>query len=198
MWLNFYAAFSLQYLVAATIAEHPIAASVTETSHGFLKPHQTDVLALVGGIGSILTAIGVLLAVWQMYRTTSANRAATEAAIAALNTSRRQYDRYVIHHASRIVAEARLFVQHDDFNIAAVRLQDLAELITQVSGADQEWDGLALRLRQMQHSFNRIGKGEIKFPSVRSKWVELEQAVGQKLGTQIGPFPKIDQGKTQQ
>lgn len=157
---------------------------------GFLSRKVEQALALVGAGGVVLTAIGVFLAWWQIRKTASASVAATRAAVDALNDLRGQYNDYMIRQASRILNETRVYVHELRWSAAVIRLNDLADLFMQVSGDDQEWKDIALRLHSMETSIERIAKAEGTFTkSLEGKWRKLQRDIRVKIAVNDSPFP---------
>ena len=157
---------------------------------GFLDSGWRDSLALIGVIGVILTALGVWFAYRQMKKTTSANEAATLAAVQALTESRRQYNRYVVGQASRILSEIRGHVRRQEWEVAGIRLIDLADLTVQVAGDDPEWRLITEKLHTMESTFDRLHRREIGFtPGLRRKWDEAHRELRTKIAANYGPFP---------
>lgn len=155
----------------------------------FLSPFGQDIIAVSGVAGFVLTAIGVFLAWRQMRMTTSAAQAATEAAVAALDESRAQYNRYVISQASRILTEVGVYVKISAWDKAGLRVSDLAELLLQVAGDDSVWSELASRLQRMEKIFDRVEKGNAQFtPSVEGKWHKMERELRMEIAEHYGPF----------
>ncbi len=163
--------------------------AVVESSDGYLSLFWQDTLTIIGGAGFVLTAIGVWIACLQMARTTTANQAATKAAVNALAEGRDQYNRYVIAQASRLASEARLYVKKQEWSIAAIRLSDLADLLLQVAGDDTSWANMAKRLHAMEGSFDRIQIGEITYSDgLKGKWRKLQRELRLKIGENFGPY----------
>lgn len=155
----------------------------------FLDDFWRDILAVLGGLGVVFTAIGVWLAWRQMRQTTSAAKAASEAAINALNESRSQYNRFVITQISRHLAEARTHLKSDGYGVAAMRLSDIADLMLQIAGGDESWSEMAQRLQAMEQSFDRVHRSEVPFSrSLRGKWQKLDREVNAKIANSLTPF----------
>lgn len=161
---------------------------------GFLNGGWRDALALIGSAGFALTAVGVWLAYRQMQRTTNANQAATSAALKALDEGRKQYNRYVIAQASRLLSEIRVYVKRAEWDIAGLRLSDLADLMVQVAGDDPEWGTMAERLHGMEGTFDRLQREDLPFSeSLKGKWHKLQRELRTKIAQNYGPFPVEEQ-----
>ena len=159
---------------------------------GLLDDITRDVIAILGAIGVVLTAIGVLLAWWQMRMTTSANQAATKAALQAMDESRASYYRHVVGQMSRMLSEAIICVNGEQWQLAAVRLRDLADLMTETSGRDDEWMKLALDLHTIEQALTRIGRNEIQYTQrLANKWHKLQQTLRTRITADLIPFPVL-------
>jgi cell division protein FtsL len=157
---------------------------------GLLDDTSRDVIAILGAVGVVLTAIGVLLAWWQMRKTTSANQAATKAALAAVNESRASYHRHVVAQMSRLLSESIVCMNGERWELAAMRLRDLADLITETSSGDDEWMNLASDVHTMEHALTRISRGEIQYSrSLATKWHKLHQTLRTHITADLIPFP---------
>ena len=154
----------------------------------YLNSFLRDALAILGGVGLPLTALGVWLAYWQLRKTASAADAASKAAVSAFNDSRREYNRYVIAQSLRLLTEARLHVNYEAWKAAGMRLNDMAQLLLGVAG--HEWPGFASRLLEMEKYFERLDRREIKFTKgQREKWDKLERELSTRIAESFGPFP---------
>ena len=167
----------------------------TEQSEGagFLSDSWADTFAVISVVGVLLTAFGVFVAIRQMGRTVDANEAATDAAIGMLEENRSQYNKYVLAQARRLITEAKSSVKHREWSVAAMRLEDLGDLILQIASTDDSWGDLTERLYAMEGSFDRLDKDEITFTtSLAGKWLKLCSELRVKIGEQVGPFSSDD------
>jgi hypothetical protein len=156
---------------------------------GLLNDAARDVIAIFGVAGVVLTAIGVFLAWLQMKKTVSANEAATRAALDAMAESRLNYYRYVVSQMSRLLSEAIACVNGAEWQVAAVRLRDLADLMTETGSGDDEWKILAVEVHNMEQTLTRIGRGEIQYKGFMRKWHRLQQALRTRITADLVPFP---------
>ena len=153
----------------------------------FLTPFIRDLLTVVGGVGFVVTVIGVWLAWWQLRKTVSSS----EAALLQLNQSKQKYAAYFYTYGLRLLAEARSFASGEKFEQAHLRLVDLGDVLLKLSMEDESWEQLRNSLAEMETTFERIAKGELKFRvSLKSKWRNLEQKTRMKFQEKTGPFGK--------
>ena len=160
---------------------------------GFLDDRWRDVLTVGGAIGVLLTLIGLCIAVRQLYKTQSATEAATEAALQSFNDSKDRYEKYVLSQANRLLSEAKRLVQLNQWQLAAVRLDDMADCVTQFAAADETWKGIADTLRNFSVQFERVANDELKPDGVRRKWHKAQPKLSHKLGQHHGPFLSFQQ-----
>lgn len=159
-------------------------------SAGFVTEFWRDVLALIGAVGVVLTAVGLLIAFFQLRKTVSAGEAATRAAVDALNRSCRQYNHYVIAQSSQHLNEASVHVENHSWRSAAIRLGDVADLLLQVTDGDGDWSKFAERLHGMRCTFDKMGDcGEENLSaSMRGKWQKLYRELSTKIVKSLTPF----------
>ncbi|TWT61940.1 hypothetical protein [Rubinisphaera italica] len=151
----------------------------------FLNDFGRDLLTSIGGIGFILTAIGVWLAWIQIKKTNSA----TQAAIEALNHSRFEYNRYIINECSRLLSEGRVHSINVNWNMAAVRLSDIANLLNQLDVMDSQWRELSDRTRSMGKSFEKIHANKSSISdNMKGKWNKLDSELSSKISEHLKPF----------
>jgi len=138
----------------------------------FLTPFCRDVLTVVGGLGTILTVIGLALAWWQLRKTTSAS----QAALTQLNLSKQKYVEYLYTYGLRLLSDVRSSAGSDKFEQTHLRLIDLADVVLKLSTEDDSWDELLNSISEMETVFERLAKGELQYrPSLKAKWRKLEQ-----------------------
>jgi hypothetical protein len=163
-------------------------------STGLLSQSWRDALAIVGAVGAAITTLALVVAIWQMWRTATAAKASTEAAVTAYNESRGSYSRHVMTLMARLLSEAELHVENQNWEVAEMRLRDIFDQILQLSGADPPWREFADRVDGMRGSFERVRKGEIQFKSLRSKWRRLVAELRKTLSGLTGPFRATEGG----
>jgi hypothetical protein len=157
---------------------------------GLLNDTARDVIAILGAVGVVLTAIGVFLTWLQIKKTISANEAATRAALDSIGESRVSYHRHVLSQMSRLFSESIVCVNGEQWQLAAVRLRDLADLMTETATNDDQWMKLAIDVQSMEQSLTRIGKGEIQYTKgLRGKWHKLQQTIRTRITADLIPFP---------
>ena len=108
---------------------------------------------------------------------------------AATEESLESYNRYVISTIRSHLDTAKAFIIGEKWALAALRLSDMSVLVTQVSGQDVAWTDFAVRLRQMEQSFDRVENSEITWIPLRKKWLELMVDLSREIDRIDGPFP---------
>ena len=165
---------------------------------GFLPNTARDWIAIIGTVGTLATFAGLLLG-WhslklarrQMAETTRAAEAASKAAIDALTESHQKYQRYAVVHAAGLLKQASGFVLENQWRLAALVLNYLAETITHISDPSSVWEEFALRLREIENSFNRVAAESLKAASVQTKWHRLYVDLSSTLAKQSSPFNTV-------
>jgi hypothetical protein len=165
----------------------------SQLATGFLDDRWRDGLAIVGAVGVLLTLVGVIVAIWQLYKTQSATAAATTAALDAINDSKKRYETYVLAQANRLLSEAKRLVQSEQWQLAVIRLDDMAENVMQFATADSQWADMAETLRQFSVQFERVANEDLKPDRVRRKWHKEQPKLSHKLGQHHGPFLSVQQ-----
>ena len=164
---------------------------LASNGESFLGNQTRDWIAIAGLAGFFLTLIALAVGIYQLRKTTSANRAATEAAVQALHESKERYERYIVAQVQKFFAETRQFVSKEAWELAALRADDVAELVTQFATADSEWDELAGNLRQFATQFRRIRASEIQPKTIQFKWRRFESVLSRKVSLHHGPFQPV-------
>ena len=137
-----------------------------------------DIIAIAG---LVVTFVGFYLAITQIWKTTSAAKAAEEAARLALEESQRSFRKFAALFAHRFVNEVKLHIQNEDWSKAAMRAGDLADQMAQIDNQSVE------KLRALSTSFTRLAAGQSERKSTR-KWIELLTAVESQVDFFIRPF----------
>ncbi len=164
---------------------------------GFLSNTCRDWLALIGTIGLFATLASFIIAIFTLNRTTTATKAATAAALEALNRSRDRYNQHVVVQATGLIQDARRFVESGEWSRTVLRLGDLATLIEQSPRDDDEWSAFGGRLRKMGESFSRVCSDELSFSqSLKRGWQKLATDLSSKLSELSTPFPLPDEDRT--
>lgn len=95
---------------------------------------------------------------------------------------------------SRLLAEAELHVDAEKWEMAEVRLRDIAERVLELPDTGPNWPDFAARIQGMAVSFERVRKNEIQFKGFRNKWRTLVVELRAKLSEYTGPFPATKGG----
>lgn len=169
--------------------------SITIDWEGFLQggaAYNAVNLALAV-LGALLGVVAMIIAVWQLSKTRKAADAAARAASEAASASRGRFADYAVANVQRFLGEAKIFVEHQDWRMAASRVADLADQLAQVVNADrtqaQDWQHLVAELRGWESTFKRIGGCEIQFrASVSRKWFDFLGSLSSQLDRRYGPY----------
>jgi hypothetical protein len=168
-----------------------------ESDSGFLSNTHRDWLTIVGTIGVSITILGFaggIISIWiakkQLTKTATATQAATEAALDALNQGRERYLHYVLHQANGFIHDEQRYIESKQWTFAALRLEDIATLITQSPLDGEDWNSLSDRLRQMGATFSKIQHPDKPLSaSINSKWQDLLFDLLRMLNPLSRPFP---------
>jgi hypothetical protein len=147
--------------------------------------------AVVTVVGFVLTVISLVYAIRQIWKTQSAANAAKEAALRALAESQRNYQRYALANALRLLAEAKIYVDGETWDKAMLRLSDLAEQASQLADSDRDWKTFAKELRIWEETSKNISRKGSRFDS--KKWGLFLLRLQDKIDSSHGPFKDIDQ-----
>lgn len=156
------------------------------------SPVMNDFWRDVVSIGSaVVTVIGLIYAIRQIWKTQSAAEAARESADRAFAESRSQFQRYALTNALRFVAEVKLHVGSRAWELASIRTSDLAEQVSQLSETEPEWEPIAQDLRKWETEFGRLASGTLKRLRSSARHDFLNALQG-KIDKQHGPFKGHD------
>ena len=76
-----------------------------------------------------------------------------------------------------------------------MRLVDLGDVLLELSNEEGECIEFRNAVAEMEITFERIAKGELKFnKTLKSKWRDLEQRIRMKLQEKTGPFGGAENG----
>lgn len=158
-------------------------------TQSFLSDFWQDMLSILGVVGFVLTAIGVWLAYVQICKTASAAKAATDAAIATYNETRSQYKQYIVAQASRLLMGCQAHVLGATWQLAAARVEDLADIILQLADDDPHWIDFIEPLAKIGEQFNRVQLGQIKYTiRLNKEWETLYRGIRLKISENNRPF----------
>ena len=163
---------------------------------GLLNNTWRDMLALIGVVGFVLTAIGVWLAWAQMRRTATAAKAATDAAIAAFDESRARYNQQTTGHIVALLDEMKVNIRMENWSLAIVRVGDITKLILGLTHGNRLWVDFAKRLQTTETSFGRIARKRIMFSDhLSGKWNKLDHEIRTQIALQYGLFQNLMGGE---
>jgi hypothetical protein len=143
----------------------------------------------VVSIGSLLvTIVGFGVTIWQLMKTQSAAKAAERAAKRTLEESRFAFHKFAVALAHRYVHEAKIHVDNEAWEKAAIRLSDLTDQVNQLVSLDESWATLATELHTWSVTCNRLKGNELRRFPQKDKWLELCSRIEAKLNQLLGPF----------
>ena len=99
----------------------------------------------------------------------------------------------MLAQANRLLSEAKRLVQTNQWQLAAVRLDDMAENVMQFATVDTQWEEMAETLREFSVQFERVANEDLKPDPVRRKWHKEQPKLSHKLGQHHGPFLSVQQ-----
>lgn len=151
----------------------------------------TDIVAISGlavtTIGFVATLLSLYYAIRQLKETKTAAEAASAAARATLDDSRRNYHRYVAAMSIRFLNEAIIHVDNQTWTLAASRLDDLADQMAQLEIVDPDCKELATELRTWSVTVRRLATGGLtRFAN--PKWATFLVRLRGKMDNHFGPF----------
>ena len=150
---------------------------------------------LVSLFGFVATLAGLWYAIRQIRLTKTAAVAAKEAALRAVEGSKSDFQRYAVANAQRFFHEAIIQVDIKAWDMASIRLHDLADQIAQLAKVDPEsrqlWQALTETAREQATTMKRVAGNEIK-PQHR-KWEAFKANVRRQFDVAHGPFGRLDQ-----
>ncbi|GEM_PF-6895075 len=137
--------------------------------------------------GFAATLGGFVYTIYQVRKTRSAASAAKDAASAVLEESRQSFRRYSASYAHRFINEAKIHVHNEDWDKAAMRINDLADHISQMALIEIDWGAIADDLRKWSATCSRLANNELsRFP--KSKWIQFYVVLESRIDKFFGPF----------
>jgi hypothetical protein len=119
--------------------------------------------------GFTLTFVGFAITLVQLRKTQSAAKAAEVAATKTLEESRFAFYKFAVALAHRYVHEAKIHVDNEAWERAAIRLSDLTDQMNQLVSLEETWTVLATELHIWSVTCNRLRSNELKrFPQKES------------------------------
>jgi hypothetical protein len=157
-----------------------------------------DLLSVVGFVitvvGTAVTIAGLVYAVKQIRKTQSAAEAARVAVMDTLAETRKEYQRYAGANAHRYFGEVRSHVDHKEWEAAARRVDDLADVLAQLVSLDAKWTSWVVELRKWAGSFKKaIPSGQLS-KHMAGKWRTFRIKLQGIIDTTYGPFHVTEEG----
>jgi hypothetical protein len=153
--------------------------------HAILDESARDVF---GFVGLVVTSIGFVVTIWQLWKTQSAAKAAEAAARAALKQSRFAFEKFASNRALRFLQEAKIHVDGEAWGKAAMRLNDLTHELNQLLPFDVRWKQMVDELHTWCVICNSLETGKRKRFSRKENWLDFCRRLEAELSRIIGPF----------
>ena len=153
------------------------------TPKPFLNDFWRDIVSVVS---AVVTVVGFLVAYWQLRKTRSAALAAKDAAIRAVEESRGRFRKFILSNLFRFLTEARLHVNEKKWEMAAIRLGDVADQVSQLADVDHEWRPLLSEIRHWEETLRGRTSRGVRFAP--RKWADLLTRLQSKIDRDHGPF----------
>lgn len=134
---------------------------------------------------NIAGIFGLLVALIQLWKTESAAQAAKQAAESVLRQHIENFQKFAAMFAHRFANEAQTHVENKHWDMAAVRLDDLADHLAALGAIDVAWQSLVRETREFARSCHN------KKLSVR-KWPKFLLKVKSMIDQLNAMFPKVE------
>ena len=156
-----------------------------------LSPFWNDFFSVsgfaVGVLGVLIGVAGFGYTIYQVRKTQRAVDAAREAATKAIEESRRQFHRYQTALANRLLSEATMRFEHEEWQMAAVRANDLADIIAQLADAAPQLGTAVDELRdRCQRLLAQVDKPNPRV--ARQNWNALMHRIQREIDRLLAPF----------
>ena len=152
----------------------------------FLRDVLSITSLLVSLVGFPLTVVSLIYAIRQIREAKTAAVAAKEAANRTLLESESRIIRYALGNAHRFLAEARLYLESSVWKFASLRIGDIADLFSQLTKTNADFENLLTELRDWQVHLVRVEANKIKFAT--PKWQSFQARLQRIIDEVHGPF----------
>lgn len=152
-----------------------------------------DVATGIGVIGTIATLIGLYLTWIQVTKTKKAAEAAQAAAEATDGENRLRFARFVVGQCYRLANEAKIYIEAQRLDVAAIRANDLADSIVQLGRTLPEivptWEEYVSELRDWDDTLRKCAtKKQPLNPTSERKWFDFHRQLLAEFDRFHGPF----------
>lgn len=137
--------------------------------------------------GFLLTFAGLLYTIRQVWLAKTAAEAAKEAADQSLSESRKGFLRYIAANAHRYINEAKRSVESRQWTQAALRLNDLADQLAQLSTLSPSFKRQVAGVRKWEHKCSQLAAGGSE-PLGIEKWKSFCVSLQKAIDKVHGPF----------
>lgn len=153
-----------------------------------LSPGWTDFFT-AGGFA--VAVVGFAYTIYQVRKTKSAAEAAREAIREEQVHNRTAFQRYAASHANRLLALAIEYVDNESWEIAKIRVRDLAEYIAHLQTPSSDVTEIVEDLREHAHTLSTKARGAKRnFPV--QKWRRLVNRIQRLFDQALNPFPEVE------
>ena len=170
--------------------------------HPFLNDFWRDIWTVFGVVGTVATLFGLWVAIVQIRRTATAAEAARAAAERAEVEHRRALTRFVVATSHGLIREITHYVERQSWELASVKINDLADQIAifrrTTEASPPELLRLVAEFRGWSVEFARLRAGEIQWSRrFRSSWSKSLLALASQIDRHLGPdLPSPPTGET--
>jgi len=166
-----------------------------------LAPWFVDAATVFGVAGTFATLCGLYVTYRQARESRRAADAARDAAYTMDVENKRRFARFVLQQARGMAKEARVYCDSRNYQLAAVKVRDLAETVAQIGTTFDHylprWKEFADELRAWDDTFLRAAKEPGKFSRTSErKWLDFQREFHSELDAVAGPFVVPDSGGT--
>jgi hypothetical protein len=152
-----------------------------------------EIISIVGAGGTILTVIGLAIAIIQLRRTKNSIAAATEASRSANEDSKSKYFEYIISNTRLLMRDLESATDDRNWARGALRATDLADhfaQIVRVVSYTQNSDAKIISdMRDWSRTFQRLEREELRWEdSLEKKWSYQIRRCYAIVDSNFGPF----------
>ncbi|HVA62885.1 MAG TPA: hypothetical protein VNF74_04100 [Terriglobales bacterium] len=129
----------------------------------------------------------------QIFRTGSVAAATRKAVTSTLDQARADFGQFVLGSGTRLLSEAKIFVERSDWNRAAMRCGDMAELAAQLGRSAPpdggSWSQLGIKFREWESTWSRVAGEELRASrNLTVKWHTFTAEAATEFASHHGPF----------
>jgi hypothetical protein len=137
---------------------------------------------VLGVLGLVVGVLGFVYTIRQVWKTQTAAEAARAAADEAQKEAKRLFHRFVVGQADQVFSVLCVFVENDNWEAGALRADDLAELLAQLSDGTGDVRDLVELVRDTADTLRRNKKPPA------NKWADMRKRLNAFLDRIRSPF----------